>query len=168
MSLMGQTISFKVSTTQSRIMTSNLEKRGLHETLEILNISDLEEEEKRDVKMETDHFDSSLVIRDAKRSKLERYLDILKVVSEFGPIRRTHVLYRANLSWNELRESLETLEKAEAITEIPNGKGTLYKITGTGQGILSHYAGIQSSLSKANSTKDTTTSYSIWDRMSKT
>ncbi len=149
-------------------MTSDLEKRGLREALEVLkNISDLEEEDNEDIEVETDHFDSGLAIRDTKRSKLERYLDILKVVSEFGPIRRTHVLYRANLSWNELRESLDTLEKAEAITEIPNGKGTLYKITGTGQRILSHYAGIQSSLNKANPVKDTTT-YSIWDHISKT
>ncbi|MCL4436889.1 MAG: hypothetical protein M1503_12755 [Thaumarchaeota archaeon] len=148
-------------------MTSNLERGGLHEALEILNISDLEEEEKGSAEMETVHFDSGLVIRDTKRSKLERYLDILKVVSEFGPIRRTHVLYRANLSWNELRDSLETLEKAEAITEVPNGKGTLYKITGTGENILSHYEGIQSSLSRAQSAKDTPTSYSIWDHLNK-
>ncbi len=167
---MGQTISFKLSAVYSLIMASEFEKRGLREALEILNLSNIEEEEKGDGEIEVGHFDTSLAIRDTKRSKLERYLDILKVVSEFGPIRRTHVLYRANLSWTELRDSLETLEKVEAITQIPNGKGTLYKITGTGQSILSHYAGIQSSLGKIYSHKEaavTSTTPSIWDRLGK-
>jgi predicted transcriptional regulator len=147
-------------------MTSDFEKRGLREALEILNISNLEEEEV-DVEIEKGRFDTSLAIRETKRSKLERYLDILKVVSEFGPIRRTHVLYRANLSWNELRDSLEALEHAEAITQVLNGKGTFYKITKTGQSILSHYAGIQSSLNKVSAPKDTAPE-SIWDRLGKT
>jgi len=30
-------------------------------------------------------------------------IDIIRVVAANGPLRRTHILYKANLTWGELR-----------------------------------------------------------------
>ncbi len=88
--------------------------------------------------------------KSSKRSKLERYLDILKVVSKFGPIKRTHILYRANLAWNELNTFLETLEEVGSISKSITKNGIRYNITQIGEKILEDYANIQSSLKKVN------------------
>ncbi len=55
--------------------------------------------------------------KSTKRSRLERYIDILKVVAEGGPIKRTHILYRANLAWSELNTFLQNLEEAESVSK---------------------------------------------------
>lgn len=81
-----------------------------------------------------------------KRSKLERYIDILKVVSQFGPIRRTHILYKANLAWAELGESLGALQQAEAIRQTVTKGGVFYEITDVGRTILANYTNVQGSL----------------------
>jgi predicted transcriptional regulator len=69
------------------------------------------------------------------------------VVSDHGPIKRTHILYRANLAWSQLRDSLEALENADALSQVVTKKGVFYEITETGEKILSYYADVQSSLS---------------------
>lgn len=86
--------------------------------------------------------------KSSKRSKLERYLDILKVVSEHGPIKRTHILYRANLAWNELNTFLQTLEEVESLSKSITKNGVRYEITDIGKKILEDYTNIQSSLNK--------------------
>ncbi len=107
-------------------------------------INDMEEgdEEKSDLS------DADPLNRSTKRSRLERYLEILKVVSDHGPIKRTHILYRANLAWSQLRDSLETLENADALSQVVTKKGVFYEITETGKKILSYYADVQSSLNR--------------------
>lgn len=88
--------------------------------------------------------------KSSKRSKLERYMDILKVVSKFGPIKRTHILYRANLAWNELNTFLETLEEVDSISKSITKNGIRYNITQIGGKILEDYANIQSALKKTD------------------
>lgn len=88
--------------------------------------------------------------KSSKRSKLERYMDILKVVSKFGPIKRTHILYRANLAWNELNTFLETLEEVDSISKSITKNGVRYNITQIGGKILEDYANIQSALKKTD------------------
>lgn len=73
-----------------------------------------------------------------KRSRLERYIDILKVVDEFGPIRRTHILYKANLSWGDLEDSLGRLEQAGALQRSVSKTGVHYGITDSGKKFLAN------------------------------
>ncbi len=83
-----------------------------------------------------------------KRPRLERYIDILKVVSEFSPMKRSHILHRANLEWSELNIFLQNLEEAESVSKSITKNGIRYEITEIGKKILEDYAKVQSSLHK--------------------
>ncbi|MEE8187035.1 MAG: winged helix-turn-helix domain-containing protein [Nitrososphaerales archaeon] len=73
-----------------------------------------------------------------RRSKQERLIDIIRVVAANGPLRRTHILYKANLTWGELREDLDALEKVGAIKMMESGEGTFYGSTEVGLELLNH------------------------------
>jgi len=86
------------------------------------------------------------IFRISKRSRLERYIDMLKVVNEFGPIRRTHILYKANLSWGDLDDSLRRLEETGALQKIVSKAGIYYQITDVGKQFLSNFVSVKESL----------------------
>ena len=46
-----------------------------------------------------------------RRSKLEMYIDILNVLAHRGPLKLTHVMYKANVNCNILKEYLDFLIK---------------------------------------------------------
>src|SRR5674476_1314436 len=46
-----------------------------------------------------------------RRSKLETYIDILKVLAHRGPLKLTHIMYKANVNCSILNESLDFLIK---------------------------------------------------------
>jgi len=89
----------------------------------------------------------SAVIR---RSRIERYLDILRVVSRHGPIKQTHIMYKANLSWVELKKNLDHLMKLKMITEIDDSSGPLYVISETGLSTIYSYEKIEGILTDDN------------------
>ncbi len=57
-------------------------------------------------------------------------------------------MYKVNIPWNELRDSLVRLQEAEALAQVVRKKVILYEITEIGNKILSSYAGIQSCLNR--------------------
>jgi predicted transcriptional regulator len=82
---------------------------------------------------------------------MEMACDILKSLSD-GPRKPTHILHKANMSWNVLTSHLEDLsgnglvERAEY-----GGKRMEYRLTEKGRSILQLYEGLKLSLSgKAN------------------
>ncbi len=81
-----------------------------------------------------------------RRSRIERYLDILRVVAKHGPIKQTHIMYKANLSWIELKNSLEHLMKLKFIKETDDSSGFLYSISETGISTILNYDNIESTL----------------------
>jgi|SRR3972149_7428154 len=74
-----------------------------------------------------------------RRSLLERYVAVLQAVESTGPMRRTRILYRANLTWEELKADLRHLSEAGLIRELLWKEGTFYAITDLGLQALSHY-----------------------------
>ncbi|MCP8304576.1 MAG: hypothetical protein H3Z50_03780 [archaeon] len=82
----------------------------------------------------------------ARRSKLERLIDILKVIASEGPVRQTHIMYRANLTWNELKNDLQWLMDLDLIERTTMREGVVYKITRAGLDILSHFEMVESAL----------------------
>jgi len=46
-----------------------------------------------------------------KRSKLEMYVDILQILAQKGPLKLSHIMYKANLNCVVLKESLGFLIK---------------------------------------------------------
>jgi len=80
-----------------------------------------------------------------KRSKLEIYLDILKVINK-GTQKPTRIMYRTNLSWKPLMKTLESLEDQGLIVRDENGNRTTYKITEKGKSILSYFNRVMESI----------------------
>ena len=84
-----------------------------------------------------------------KRSRLERYIDILRALNENGPLRRTHILYKANLAWGDLEDSLGRLEDAGALRKVVGSSGVFYEITDSGRRFLNNFVSVQESLEPA-------------------
>jgi len=75
----------------------------------------------------------------SKRSKLEIYLDILKVISK-GTRKPTRIMYRTNLSWKPLMKVLDSLTAQGFIVEEKEGNHVLYSITDKGKNILQYFS----------------------------
>lgn len=72
-----------------------------------------------------------------RRSKLEMYVDILKVLAQRGPLKLTHVMYKANVNCSVLSEYLEFLMKHGLVEERILGKNrTAYAVTQQGITVL--------------------------------
>ncbi len=81
-----------------------------------------------------------------RRSRLERYRDILRVIANFGPIRQTHIMYKANLTWEGLKQDLTKLKSTGMLQEATHEEGIFFTITQSGLDVLSHFSTIESNL----------------------
>jgi len=57
-----------------------------------------------------------------RRSKLEMHIEILKVLARHGPLKLTHIMYKANVNCNVLRQYLDFLIQQNLVE-----KQTLHK-----------------------------------------
>ncbi len=75
-----------------------------------------------------------------RRSKLEMYVDILTVLAQRGPLKLTHVMYKANVNCSVLKEYLDFLMKQNLIEERMAGKQrVVYAITPRGITVLKSF-----------------------------
>ena len=75
-----------------------------------------------------------------RRSKLEMYVDILRVLAQRGPLKLTHVMYKANVNCSVLKEYLEFLIKQNLVEERTIGKHrVVYAITQRGITVLKYF-----------------------------
>ncbi|MEM2249671.1 MAG: winged helix-turn-helix domain-containing protein [Candidatus Bathyarchaeia archaeon] len=75
-----------------------------------------------------------------RRSKLEMYIDILKVLAHRGPLKLTHIMYKANVNCSVLKEYLDFLMKQNLVEERTIGKRrVVYAITQRGITVLKHF-----------------------------
>ena len=74
----------------------------------------------------------------SKRSRFEISCDILKLIFD-GEEKPTKLMFKANISWNVIKEILEILVKKELVTEHMIGKVKRYKITDKGIQVISYY-----------------------------
>jgi predicted transcriptional regulator len=75
-----------------------------------------------------------------RRSKLEMYIDIISVLSQRGPLKLTHVMYKANVNCIVLKEYLDFLIKQGLIEERLNGKQhAVYAVTPRGSTVLKYF-----------------------------
>ena len=75
-----------------------------------------------------------------RRSKLEIYLGILSVLAQQGPLKLTHVMYKANVNCSVLIEYLGFLMQKELVEERSVGKKrTVYAITQRGVTVLKYF-----------------------------
>ena len=75
-----------------------------------------------------------------RRSKLEMYVDILKVLSHRGPLKLTHIMYKANVNCSVLKQYLDFLIQQNLVEERTMGKKrTVYAVTERGITVLKHF-----------------------------
>jgi predicted transcriptional regulator len=82
-----------------------------------------------------------------RRSKLETYIDILRVLAQRGPLKLTHIMYKANLNCGVLKEYLDFLIKAGLIEERMMGKSRIvYANTPRGLTVLKSFRELNKAL----------------------
>ena len=75
-----------------------------------------------------------------RRSKLEMYVDILSVLAQRGPLKLTHIMYKANVNCSVLNEFLEFLMQKELVEERTVRKNRIvYAITQRGVTVLRYF-----------------------------
>jgi predicted transcriptional regulator len=75
-----------------------------------------------------------------RRSKLEMYVDILSALTHRGPLKLTHIMYKANVNCSVLIECLGFLMQKELVEERSVRKnGTVYAITQRGVTVLKYF-----------------------------
>jgi predicted transcriptional regulator len=52
-----------------------------------------------------------------RRSKMEMYVDVLKVLAQNGPLKLTHIMYKANVNCSVLKQNLDFLIQQNLIEE---------------------------------------------------
>lgn len=79
----------------------------------------------------------SLSIRSARRTKPMIYLDILRALQkEGGRLKKTHIVYRANLTHTRLDNYLDFLIASGLVREEKSGRQKVYAITKKGASFL--------------------------------
>ena len=79
-----------------------------------------------------------------RRSKLEIYLDVLKVIKE-GTTKPTRIMYGANLSWKLLQGILSSMVAQDLIQEVDVSESrdkrsnTVYGVTPKGDAVLRYF-----------------------------
>jgi predicted transcriptional regulator len=82
-----------------------------------------------------------------RRSKLEMYVDILKVLARSGPLKLTHIMYKANVNCSVLKEYLDFLIAQNLVEEKTVGKKRIvYAITERGITVLKYFRELKSVL----------------------
>jgi predicted transcriptional regulator len=75
-----------------------------------------------------------------RRSKLEMYVDILKVLAHRGPLKLTHIMYKANVNCSVLKEYLDFLVKQNLVEErIIGRERVVYATTQRGITVLQQF-----------------------------
>jgi len=75
-----------------------------------------------------------------RRSKLEMYIDILKVLAHRGPLKLTHIMYKANVNCSVLKEYLDFLIQQELVEEKTVGKKRIvYAVSEKGLKVLKYF-----------------------------
>jgi predicted transcriptional regulator len=72
-----------------------------------------------------------------KRSKLEIYIDVLKIINK-GIYKPTRIMYGSNLSWKPLLKVLDSLLEQGLIIKDEAKKRSIYHVTEKGKNILNY------------------------------
>jgi predicted transcriptional regulator len=79
-----------------------------------------------------------------RRSKLEMYVDILKVLANRGPLKLTHIMYKANVNCSVLKQNLDFLIQQNLVEEQTlrkkrNKTRVVYAITERGITVIKYF-----------------------------
>ena len=82
-----------------------------------------------------------------RRSKLEVHVDILKALARHGPLKLTHIMYKANVNCSVLKQYLDFLIQHNLVEEqtFPKRR-VVYPITERGLTVLKYFRELNSAL----------------------
>jgi predicted transcriptional regulator len=87
-----------------------------------------------------DHLETGEYEAQMRRSKLERYIDILKVLANKGPLKLTHIMGKSNFNGSILKEYLDFLIKRGLVEERSVNKNrTVFAVTQRGITMLKYF-----------------------------
>ena len=79
-----------------------------------------------------------------RRSKMEMHLDILRTLAQKGPLKLTHIMYKANVNCCVLKEYLDFLTLQKLVEEKTLRKERIvYEITEKGLTVLKYFRELQ-------------------------
>ena len=84
-----------------------------------------------------------------RRSKLEMHVDILKALARHGPLKLTHIMYKANINCSILKQYLNFLIQHNLVEEQTyekRNKTTVYAIRERGLTVLKYFRELTSAL----------------------
>ncbi|MCW4015143.1 MAG: hypothetical protein NWF06_02120 [Candidatus Bathyarchaeota archaeon] len=86
-----------------------------------------------------------------RRSKMEMYIDILKVMAQNGPMKLTHIMYKANVNCSVLKGNLDFLTQQNLIEEQVivkrrNKTKIRYAITEKGRTVIKYFNEVNNAL----------------------
>ena len=82
---------------------------------------------------------------------MEMYIDILKVMAKNGPMKLTHIMYKANVNCNVLKQNLDFLIQQNLIKELTivkrkNKMKMRYTITDKGRTVIKYFNEVDTAL----------------------
>lgn len=82
-----------------------------------------------------------------RRSKLEMYVDILTVLAQRGPLKLTHIMYKANVNCSVLKENLDFLLKQSLVEQRTVRKQkVVFAVTQKGITVLKYFKELKQAL----------------------
>ena len=92
-----------------------------------------------------------------RRSKLETYIAILNVLANKGPMKMTHIMYKANVNCSVLRGNLDFLIKQKLIEERTIKKEhKIFTVTQRGINVLKYFKELTKALPIIEETRNQT------------
>jgi predicted transcriptional regulator len=74
-----------------------------------------------------------------RRSHLEIYIEIIRVLAQQGPLKLTLLMYKANLNCGVLKEDLNFLLKQDLVEERIIGNSKVFAVTQRGINVLKYF-----------------------------
>lgn len=75
-----------------------------------------------------------------RRSHLERYVTIIRILARNGPLKKTHIMHKANVNSVVLKEDLKFLVKQALVEEINNGNESIvFRVTQRGINVTKYF-----------------------------
>src|SRR5665647_1947732 len=79
-----------------------------------------------------------------RRSHLERYVEITSLLARYGPLKQTHIMYKANVNYMVLKEDLRFLIKQALVEEETTEKNrTIFRTTKKGINVIKYFQGLK-------------------------
>lgn len=93
-----------------------------------------------------------------RRSKLETYVSILNVLAHRGPLKLTHITYKANVNCSVLKEYMDFLIKQDLVEErLAKKSHAVFAITQRGINVLKYFRELTQALPIVEEARSQTT-----------